>query len=85
MLVRVISGVVALALAIALLYFAPPWAVTAVMALLCLLATRELLWGTKLVQNRRMVAVSCLAAAGGAGVEQFWARRRWCCRGRWRC
>ena len=64
MLVRVISGVVALALAIALLYFAPPWAVTAVMALLCLLATRELLWGTKLVQNRRMVAVSCLAAAG---------------------
>ena len=72
MLVRILTAVVGLPLLLAIVLLLPPIGTAVLFALACMIAAYEMLWRTKLWQNKRAVCFTALMA--GAVLLWSWAK-----------
>jgi len=63
MLKRTIVGAILAAILVFLMYFAPSWAMTAFISVLSLIAAFELLYNTKISNNKMLISMSMISAA----------------------
>ncbi len=63
MLVRILTAVIGLPILLAVVLLAPPWGTAVLFGLACMVAAYEMLWRTRLWQNKRAVFFTAVMAA----------------------